>query len=185
MTDLNRKRILIVDDTDSIHNDFQKILKTDLDDEFEKEKLAIFADNEPTDNVETPSYLIDHASQGKEAVELVKSARANKNPYSLAFVDIQMPPGFDGVETIKKIWEVDHDIQIVICTAYSDYSFANFLTALKKTDSFLILKKPFDPIEVLQLAAALTKKWELNSILLSQLDHLDEKIQEYMNKNKQ
>ena len=40
----------------------------------------------------------------------------------MAFVDVRMPPGWDGVETITRIWEVDPDLQIVVCTAYADYS---------------------------------------------------------------
>ena len=80
----------------------------------------------------------------------------------MAFVDVRMPPGWDGVETIARIWEVDPELQIVVCTAYSDYSWEEMRAKVGQPDSLLVLKKPFDNIEVQQLAHALTKKWLLN-----------------------
>src|SRR5206468_403202 len=79
-----------------------------------------------------------------------------------AFVDMRMPPGWDGVETIQRIWRIAPDLQMVICTAYSDYSWDEIATTIGQSDNLVILKKPFDPIEVLQLAQALTRKWQLN-----------------------
>jgi diguanylate cyclase (GGDEF)-like protein/PAS domain S-box-containing protein len=79
----------------------------------------------------------------------------------MAFVDMRMPPGWDGVETISKMWEADPDIQVVICTAYSDYSWEEIIKRLGNVDRLLILKKPFDTVEVCQLAYALTQKWHL------------------------
>ena len=72
-----------------------------------------------------------------------------------------MPPGWDGVETIQQIWKVDPRLQIVICTAHSDYSWDQVLGALGVEDRLLLLKKPFDNIEVAQLASALTTKWDM------------------------
>ena len=72
----------------------------------------------------------------------------------MAFVDMRMPPGWDGVETIAKMWEVDPEIQIVICSAYSDRPWDEIVRKLGHVDQFLILKKPFDTIEVCQLARA-------------------------------
>ena len=80
----------------------------------------------------------------------------------MAFVDVRMPPGWDGIETIARIWEVYPDLQIVVCTAYSDYSWEEMRAKVGQPDSLLVLKKPFDNIEVQQLAHALTKKWLLN-----------------------
>ena len=99
-------------------------------------------------------------------------------PYALAFVDVRMPPGWDGVETIERIWQVDPDLQIVICTAYSDYSWEDMQRRLGQSDSLLVLKKPFDTIEVLQIAHALTRKWELNRQVRASLQDLDRKVAE-------
>ena len=73
-----------------------------------------------------------------------------------------MPPGWDGVETIEKLWQVDSELQTVICTAFADYSWQEMVARLGRSDRLLILKKPFDPIEVRQLASALTEKWNLS-----------------------
>ena len=81
----------------------------------------------------------------------------------MAFVDVRMPPGWDGIETIARIWEVDPELQVVVCTAYSDYSWEDMRAKVGQPDSLLVLKKPFDNIEVQQIAHALTKKWLLNS----------------------
>jgi DNA-binding NarL/FixJ family response regulator len=75
----------------------------------------------------------------------------------LAFVDGRMPPGWDGIETIRHLWQECPDIQVVLCTAYSDYSWQDIRRVLGESDSLLILKKPFDNVEVLQLSHALTR----------------------------
>jgi PAS domain S-box-containing protein len=93
---------------------------------------------------------------------MVKQALADNRPYALAFVDVRMPPGWDGVETIARIWEVNPDLQIVVCTAYADYSWDRMRARVGQPDNLLVLKKPFDNIEVQQLAHALTKKWLLS-----------------------
>ena len=55
-------------------------------------------------------------------------------PFALAFIDMRMPPGWDGLETIEHLWTVDPDVQVVICTAYSDYSWSDMLTRLGRSD---------------------------------------------------
>src|SRR5207247_1772330 len=80
-------------------------------------------------------------------------------PYSLAFVDVRMPPGWDGIETLSLIWKEDTDIQAVICSAYSDYALAEIHARFGETDSLLLVSKPFDPIKIRQIAFALTEKW--------------------------
>ena len=94
----------------------------------------------------------------------------------MAFVDVRMPPGWDGVETITRIWKLYPDLQVVICTAYSDYSWEEMIRQLGKSDSLVILKKPFDNIEVLQLAHALTEKWLLSHQVKNRLNDLDQAV---------
>ncbi|MES2475515.1 MAG: response regulator [Verrucomicrobiota bacterium] len=105
--------------------------------------------------------MLDFASQGQEALEMVTTALQSGAPYSLVFMDVRMPPGWDGIETTTRLWKVDPDVQVVICTAYSDYSWDQIISQLGRTDRLLILKKPFDTIEVEQIAHALTTKWTL------------------------
>ena len=94
-------------------------------------------------------------------LDRVLQARKEGLPYAMVFLDVRMPPGWDGIETAQKLWEADPDLQIVLCTAYSDYSWQETVAALGRTDRLLILKKPFDRVEVCQLASALTEKWNL------------------------
>jgi PAS domain S-box-containing protein len=91
----------------------------------------------------------------------------------MAFVDVRMPPGWDGIETIQRIWKADPDLQVVICTAYSDHSWEEIIQKLGATDSLLILKKPFDNVEVLQLAHSLSKKWVVTNQARFRLENLE------------
>src|SRR6202040_2459501 len=106
-----------------------------------------------------------------------KSLEEN-HPYAMAFVDVRMPPGWDGVETTAKIWQKYPDLQVVICTAYSDYSWEQMLNKLGYSDRLVILKKPFDSIEVLQLAIAMTEKWRLYQQARLRLDQLEKMVGE-------
>jgi PAS domain S-box-containing protein len=87
-----------------------------------------------------------------------------------------MPPGWDGVETTSRIWQVCPDTQIVLCTAYSDYSWEEMIAKLSPGDRLVILKKPFDPVEVLQLAAALTEKCRLAQEARIQMSQMETKV---------
>lgn len=157
-------KILIVDDTPEIHHAFLEILvkrassENNLFHSMEEEIFSELPDLRTKSKPSLPTFSITSAMQGEEGIEEVKKAIANGHPYALAFVDIRMPPGLDGVETIKRIWEVDPNIQIVICTAYSDYTWEETVEKLGEKDNLLIIKKPFDAVSIRQLACALTKK---------------------------
>src|SRR5579872_1806317 len=164
-------RILVIDDNPSIHTDIRKILAGCIKDTSLAEEMALLFD-EKVDEPLPLEFLIDSAFQGQEGLAKVTQARAVAQPYALAFVDVRMPPGWDGVETIKHIWQVDPDLQVVICTAYSDYSWEEMVRQIGRSDNLVILKKPFDNIEVLQLAHAMTRKWFLNQEVKDRLRDL-------------
>lgn len=179
MTDTNNLRILIIDDNPEIHKDFIKILKpkektSDLDALDEE----LFGAEESQHANLLPSFVIEIASQGLEGVDKVIEAKNRNEPYALAFVDIRMPPGLDGVETIRRMWEIDPDVQAVICTAYSDYTWEETVSILGANDNLLILKKPFDAVAVRQLACALTKKWQLLQITAENTRQLEDRVNE-------
>jgi two-component system, cell cycle response regulator len=181
-------RILVIDDQESIHEDYQKIIgrrqSTSL--ALTKAVAELFGDPQnPSAADESTRFEIDFAFQGEEGLRRVQQALQEGRPYSLAFVDIRMPPGWDGVETVTRIWEIDPEILVVLCSAYSDYSWDEMIQRLGRTDRFLILKKPFETIEVRQLAMALSEKWRVaRTDLLTGLlnrrsfnDHLDREWQ--------
>jgi len=152
-------RILIIDDNSAIHRDFRKILCKESEDETIQDLEKMLFGEEETSSFQEPiTYEIESAYQGQEGLKKVIAAVKEGRPYGLAFVDMRMPPGWDGLKTIKEIWKHDPRLQIVICTAFSDYSWQQIVEQLGTSDNLLILKKPFDIAEVSQLAAALTRK---------------------------
>lgn len=177
-TKADYRRILVIDDNESIHTDIRKIVcpsdrAASLDD-IERE---IFGGAAP-DVSNASGFRLDSAYSGKEGLAMVEQAIGENDPYSLAFVDMRMPPGWDGVETIDRIWRVDPDIQIVICSAYSDRTWTDMVKVLGKTDRMLVLKKPFETIEVQQTTTALAEKWKLARRARLQLAHLDQLVAE-------
>lgn len=171
-------RILVIDDNPNIHKDFQTILlEKEYNAELDTLRAEVFGNN--TDESLTKCmYELDFASQGKEGTEKIKQACSEKRPYELAFVDMRMPPGWDGLKTIEHMWEIDPNVQAVICTAYSDYSWGEITERLGKSENLLILKKPFDSAEVAQLTAALTEKWNLARQASIKMEQLEQMVQE-------
>ncbi len=153
-------RILVIDDNRAIHEDFQKIFRGDAEGESIESAEAALFEYEPQ-APPTSLFTLDSAYQGRDGLIRVEASLAAGQPYAMAFVDVRMPPGWDGIETIGHIWRADPDLQVVICTAYSDYCWEDMTRRLGRQDRWVILKKPFDNIEVLQLAGALTEKWQL------------------------
>ncbi|MDB6095672.1 MAG: Signal transduction histidine kinase [Verrucomicrobia bacterium] len=153
-------RILVIDDNRAIHDDFRKILMgASAATPADSMETALFG-TKPTSR-KAHTFEVDSAYQGKDGLEMVRQALEAGRPYAMAFMDVRMPPGWDGIETTAQVWAIDPDLQIVICTAYSDYSWDAMIDKLGQSDQLLILKKPFDNVEALQLATALSEKWHL------------------------
>jgi CheY-like chemotaxis protein len=173
--DTNR-RVLVIDDNAAIHDDFRKILSPRSAAALDVTEAAVFGQS--PDAVRQTRFEVDSAYQGPEGVRLVKRNLESGRPYAVAFVDVRMPPGWDGIETARQIWQVDPDLQAVICTAYMDYSWEEMVEKLGYTDRLVILKKPFEAMEVLQLASALTEKWRLHREAKGQLMRLESLVLE-------
>jgi two-component system, sensor histidine kinase and response regulator len=152
--DHTNRRILVIDDNRGIHDCFREILR-----------------GRPV------GFTMHSAYQGMEGVDLLRHGLEKGEPYAVAFVDMQLPPGIDGIETITKLWELDPDLQVVICTAHSDCRWSQ-LTKLGNSDQLLILKKPFDLVEVRQMAEALSVKWELLRRGRHHLEDLEARVAE-------
>ncbi|PMY38375.1 two-component system response regulator [Pseudomonas sp. GW456-L14] len=175
--DRTNRRILIVDDTASIHEDFRKILAcTDAPgDSLSDAEAALFGT--PV-SASLEHFFLDSAFQGREALDKVQAALDHDAPYAMAFIDMRMPPGWDGLETIERLWQVDPKLQIALCTAYSDYSWEDIAERLQLGDRLLILKKPFDAIEIRQMASALTVKWQMTEDAELKMDQLEQAVEE-------
>ncbi|MEQ8846306.1 HD domain-containing phosphohydrolase [Botrimarina sp.] len=154
-------RVLVVDDNPAIHDDIRKTLSPrKAQRALDAAAAELFGEAAAADD-DGPPVQIDSAYQGQDALRLVQEAVAEGRPYQIAFTDVRMPPGWDGVETTGRMFEADPALQVVLCTAYSDYSVGQIVQRFGKTDRLLILKKPFDIAEVTLLAAALSEKWRL------------------------
>src|ERR1700728_4137523 len=168
-------RVLVIDDTGRIHEDFRKILVAVANSsEVSAAEAALFGAQQPA--IDRPTFHMDSAMQGRDGVERARQALAEGRPYSVAFVDMRMPPGWDGLETIEHLWDVDPEIQIVICSAYSDYDWQDLIRRLGRSDKLLVLKKPFEMIEVLQCAHALAAKWRNERALREHVDSLERDV---------
>jgi signal transduction histidine kinase/chemotaxis response regulator CheB len=173
-------RVLVIDDNPAIHADVRKILCPPTSDTAASvDALEIELLGHATAGARTKAtFCVDDANQGRDGLEKMKQALARGEPYAMAFVDVRMPPGWDGIETTLELWKVSPDLQIVICTAHSDYSWDDMLARLGCSDRLVILKKPFDTIEVLQLANALTEKWSLVQQTQAHAAQLEDRVRE-------
>jgi CheY-like chemotaxis protein len=161
MNEPSSYRILVIDDVPDIHEDLRKILCNDRRSTSKLEAAEAVLFGQPCSDVRQSEFEVDSAYQGEVGLARVYHAIQEGRPYSMAFVDVRMPPGWDGIEVTPRLWVADPDLQIVICTAYSDYTWEEMFARLGTSDRMLILKKPFEPIEVLQIAHNLTEKRRL------------------------
>ena len=169
-------RILTIDDNQNILSDYRKVLlRGAVDQELAALEASLFDTPSKRTGPET-SYEIDAASQGQEGLAMVKAAIQENRHYSCAFIDVRMPPGWDGIETAKRIWEVAPDLPIVLCTAYSDHSWEEISEQLCRADQLLFLKKPFDSIELRQIAASQTSRWCLTQLASRKTEQLEEMV---------
>jgi len=179
MNDLNEKRnrrILVIDDNEAIHEDFCKILAPDSNSRAADDSHKAFFGEELVQTNDL-AFDLDFASQGKEGLEKVRQSIQTGQPYAIVFVDVRMPPGWDGIETIGHLWKVDPDLLVVICTAYNDYDWSEMAQKIGRLDRWQILKKPFDNVEVRQLAASLTEKWDLARQVDRKLNKMQEMVE--------
>jgi signal transduction histidine kinase len=177
-----RFRVIVIDDNPDIFKIISKILSKNENpnqlDDIETDFVSHNHNPYQPGSSSMYNFELVYASQGKEGAERIRQACEEGNPFSLAFVDMRMPPGWNGLETIKHIWEIDPDIQTVFCTAYSDYSWEEIVRQLGITDNLLILKKPFDLAEVSQIAIAMTTKWILAKQAAMKMNDLEEMVKQ-------
>ncbi|MEM7312905.1 MAG: diguanylate cyclase [Planctomycetota bacterium] len=170
---VHERRILVVDDNQAIHEDFSKVFRLkQVDDAIDRMEAELFGTTFEPSSSESIEFKLDFASQGIEALEFVQRRKDDNDEYCVAFVDMRMPPGWDGVTTIEELWKVDPQLNVVICTAYSDYSWEEIVGRLGVTDRLLILKKPFDKVEVMQMAMTLSEKKLLTDVASYKLNEL-------------
>jgi diguanylate cyclase (GGDEF)-like protein len=163
MKNLANNRVLVIDDCLDIHEDFKSILASksttsSVLDSFEKNLLGSAQTAAPS---QAAGFELVHAYQGEEGVRMLAEANASGLPFVAVFVDMRMPPGWDGLKTIREIRRQDKETSLVVCTAYSDHALQDIASDVGDLDKLLVLKKPFDTVEVLSIAQSLRERWAL------------------------
>jgi CheY-like chemotaxis protein len=172
-------KVLVIDDEPSLHADFLSVLGAD-----DARGATTALDSLEASIFEGRTAPVRHtfdlffSHQGEEGVNLARVARADGSPFAVAFVDMRMPPGWDGLRTVQELWAVDPQVQVVICTAHADYSWDAALRQLEARDRQLIVKKPVDPVEVWQAASMLSAKWSLAREAESKFAELERTLRE-------
>ena len=149
------KRILVIDDSEAIHTDFRRIISQAQPrsrGELELLASALFGP-EPTPGraPARPDIEVDSALQGAEGVDKVRAALEAGRPYDLVFLDYRMPPGWNGAETLRHLREVAPTQPVVLCSAFSEYSWEDLQREFGDCPLLRELRKPFNGHEVRQL----------------------------------
>jgi len=171
-------RVLVVDDQETVLADFARLLEpppAPADAVLDEIELAL-GGVQAAPAASRRRYHLRYVRQGDDAVREVAAAAAAGSPFGVAFVDVLMPPGIDGVETVARMWRDQPDLEVVLCTAFSGYSWETLLERLTAHDQLVILRKPFDPIEVRQLAACLSEKWRRGRKLAQRVISLEARV---------
>jgi len=152
-------RILVVDDDRRVREAFRNILAPDSDPE--RPEIAAVMPGLPGAGapVKGGPFHLTLADSGTSGLTAVTEAVHRNRPYALAIVDMRMP-GMAGTETVKRIWEVDPAVKIVVVTAYNDLSPEAIVQATGRSD-LAYLKKPLFPDELRQMARLLCGQWRL------------------------
>ena len=172
MSDLNT-RVLIADDQEEIHTDFQEILSKGSRETASDDLADAFLQEDSQDSKSyLPTFELSHASSGDEAYQMVKAAAAENRPFAVAYIDIRMPPGMDGIETIRQIRKFEKNLEIVIMTAYTDKPLHEIITNMELLHKLIYIRKPVAREEIQQITLSLVEKWNVEREASSQQQQL-------------
>ncbi|MDE0034226.1 MAG: sigma 54-interacting transcriptional regulator [Deltaproteobacteria bacterium] len=155
--ELTNRRVLIVDDQKEIHDDFAETLNARRFSTWLDDPATAFLDDEESQVF--PDLELLHARSGEAGCDIVKAGKQRGRPVAVAYVDIRMPPGMDGVETTCRMREIDADIEIVIMTAFTDKPVSEIIGSLERLHKVLYIRKPFASDEIQQITLSLIGKW--------------------------
>ena len=159
-------RVLIVDDEAGIHSDFKDMLNPNRRQTLTSALVEPFLDKVPENKtVFLPNFELLHATSGEEAQDIICTGKASNRPIAVAYIDVRMPPGIDGVEAIRRIRQIERDVEIVIMTAYTDKPLPEIVRDMKLLNKLLYIRKPFAPEEVQQITLSLVERWNVEQEL--------------------
>jgi two-component system NtrC family sensor kinase len=165
-------RVLVIDDNEKIHLALRALLRAGGRGRPAERGVC---ERELFGSSAGEAFVVDGARCGEDGLEKVCRAMSDGRRFAIAFIDLCMP-GWDGVETTERIWEADPDLQVVLVTGSADVPWAEIRRRVGFRDNFLVLKKPFEPVEVRQIVQALARKWELNSAVAERINELENRL---------
>jgi DNA-binding NarL/FixJ family response regulator len=168
LTEKDPLRILAVDDERKILDAYRQVFCPETDPQGSEPEMADLVTKLFGEEPRTPAdSLFDLAlcRQAEEAVETARAAMEKDEPFAVAFIDVRLPPGPDGVWTAERIRALDPHTQIVMVTAYSDIDPSAIAERVLPEDKLLYVQKPFYPQEMRQFAVALGAKWRAENAL--------------------
>ena len=157
--DYVNNRVLVVDDQQEIHTDFREMLRPGVAGSAADELAEAFLAEDG--DTAFPDFELLHAMSGEAACEVVRTAREEERPVALAYVDVRMPPGIDGVETVRRVRAIDPEIELVLMTAYTDRRVSDIVRNMELLHKLLYIRKPFAREEVQQITLSLVAKWNV------------------------
>jgi len=163
-------RVLIADDQKEIHRDFEEMLNPNLV-KASTDRLAM-AFSPDAGKSFLPELELIHVDSGEEAYRKVKEAREAHDPIALAFIDVRMPPGWDGIKTVHEIREIDKELEIVIMTAYTSKPLSEIISNIELLHKLLYVRKPFAREEIQQMTISLAEKWNVERELAERTEQL-------------
>ncbi len=159
-------RVLIVDDETGIHSDFKDMLNPNSTQTLTDQLAETLLDERSGNKTSfLPNFELLHATSGEEAYDIIRAGKASNRPIAVAYIDVRMPPGIDGVEAIRRIREIEEDIELVIMTAYTDKPLPEIVRDMELLHKLLYIRKPFAPEEVQQITLSLVEKWNVQQEL--------------------
>ncbi len=176
-------RILVIDDDPDIRSTFTMVLTKRMNSNgggAMSDLSALLGDDQDSDPaaISPPTFAVESAGQGEEGFELVMQANEAGHPYAVVFIDMRMPPGWDGIKTAREIRRICPLTEIVVVTAFSDASLRDIVEKVGFTDRLLYLKKPFEREEICQLADSLVMRWNLEHRLTCFMHILEEVLEQ-------
>ena len=168
-------RVLIADDQEEIHNDFEEMLVPSSAKRATDDLAGAFVSE--TEKAFLPQFELFHATSGEEACEMVKAGQDTNAPFAMAYIDVRMPPGTDGIETVRRIREFEQNLEIVIMTAYSDRTLPEIVNDMQLLHKLLYIRKPFSREEIQQITLALVGKWNIEQELAKNRQQLEVSLQ--------
>ena len=164
----DRVRILAVDDDQNVLDLYEEFLSS---------------------SISTYQFDLTLCHQSETAVEAVRMAIEDEEPFAAAFLDIRMDSGPDGVWAAEQIRTLDPNIEIVMVTAHNDVGPEEIVSRVPPAGKLLYIRKPFTPEEIKQFAVALGAKWQQERQLLkiqARLEgHVEERATDLIKTNKQ